>query len=75
MYWRYWQQGAAQGSNPCGVVLQGQGGRVVFDWPALLPDEQFVPAEWIQGRGSSSMAGRSQRQRNSADMPWSTAQP
>ncbi|MGB5135296.1 MAG: hypothetical protein WBN89_09010 [Prochlorococcaceae cyanobacterium] len=47
--YRY-QEGCPSGPEPCGVVLQGARGRVVFDQPVLLPDEQFVPADLLQGR-------------------------
>lgn len=46
------------GPDPCGVVLQGDRGRVVFELPVLLPDEQFVPMELIRGRSSRSSASR-----------------
>jgi len=62
VFWRYWQQGAAPSAAPCGVVLQGNSGKVVFDLTALLPDEEFVPVEWIQGRGTAP-SGRSPRTR------------
>ena len=38
------------GSDPIGVVLQGERGRVVFEQPILLPDEQFVPIELLRGK-------------------------
>ncbi|MFO8238798.1 MAG: hypothetical protein R6U00_11240 [Prochlorococcaceae cyanobacterium] len=45
-----YQEGCPFGAEPCGVVLQGHRGRVVFEPPVLLPDEQFVPVELLQGR-------------------------
>ena len=35
--------------DPCGVVVNGQhdDGRVVFEMPTLLPEEQFISAELI----------------------------
>lgn len=41
------------GSDPIGVVLQGERGRVVFEQPILLPDEQFVPIELLRGKRMS----------------------
>ncbi|MFS6825843.1 hypothetical protein AAF143_00580 [Cyanobium sp. ATX-6F1] len=42
------------GADVCGVVLNARlstlQGRIVFDPPVLLPDEQFVPIELIWGR-------------------------
>ncbi|MFQ6538784.1 MULTISPECIES: hypothetical protein [Aphanothece] len=38
------------GAEPCGVVLQGDRGRVVFEQPVLLPEEQFIPIDLIRGR-------------------------
>ena len=62
------------GNEPSGVVLNGcqvKGtggdlgksqqflqGRIVFDQPVLLPDEQFVPIELIRGRLGRSGAAR-----------------
>jgi len=41
------------GLEPCGIVLNGHGvgGRVVFEAPVLLPEEQFVPIDWLRSRG------------------------
>jgi hypothetical protein len=43
-----------------GVVLLGEGpqGRVVFDVPILLPEEQFVPMELLRPRPARSRSGR-----------------
>ncbi len=40
--------------EPAGIVLDatGAGGRVVFEPPVLLPEEQFVPIDWLRNRGS-----------------------
>lgn len=46
------------GVDPVGVVLQGQRGRVVFDQPILLPDEQFVPIDLLLGRATTRPSGR-----------------
>lgn len=40
------------GTDPCGVVLHGRRGRVVFEPPVLLPDEQFIPMELLRGRSA-----------------------
>jgi len=43
------------GVEPAGVVMVGESrqGRVVFDLPVLLPQEQFVPMDWLRGRSPS----------------------
>ena len=64
------RSGFGQG-RPAGVILQGDGGRVVFSLPTLLPEEVFVPAEWLLG-GSGSVTTRPPRQR--LGTPWSTQQ-
>jgi len=41
------------GLEPLGVVLSGTGlsqGRVVFELPVLLPDEQYVSLDLVRGR-------------------------
>jgi hypothetical protein len=68
VYWRYLQGGGSPAPPPKGVVLQGQSGRVVFGWPTLLPDEQFIPGEWLHGRGPQT-SGRTPRSRTSAEPP------
>jgi hypothetical protein len=52
------------GGDPIGVVLQGQRGRVVFEQPILLPDEQFVPIELLRGRQSARTGNRLRMPRN-----------
>lgn len=47
------------GQEPSGVVIAGAGGRVVFEAPVLLPDEQYIPIEIVRGR-----TGRSRTPRN-----------
>ena len=44
--------GAAAGIEPCGVVLGSDvsEGRVVFDLPVLLPDEEFIALDLIRRR-------------------------
>ena len=51
------------GHEPIGVVvaMNQQEGRVAFDAPVLLPDEEFVGLELIRGRTSK---GRPSRNRN-----------
>jgi hypothetical protein len=46
--------------EPMGVVLLGEGpqGRVVFEVPILLPEEQFVPMELLRPRPARSRSGR-----------------
>jgi hypothetical protein len=46
------------GPDPCGVVLQAGRGRVVFELPVLLPDEQFIPLDLIRGRTPRGGASR-----------------
>ena len=43
---------AAAGADPCGVVLSADlsEGRVVFDLPVLLPDEEFIALDLIRRR-------------------------
>jgi hypothetical protein len=41
------------GLEPLGVVLSGTGlgqGRVVFELPVLLPDEQYLSLDLVRGR-------------------------
>lgn len=55
-----WLSHGASASEPLGIVLNGSGGRVVFELPVLLPAELFVPIEWLRPRsGGRSRAGRS----------------
>ena len=35
------------------MVGDSRQGRVVFDLPVLLPQEQFVPIDWLRGRTQS----------------------
>jgi hypothetical protein len=51
------------GNDPCGVVLQGARGRVVFEQPVLLPHEQFVPIDLLRGRPTTRANGRLRMQR------------
>jgi hypothetical protein len=53
-----YMEGCPDGGEPIGVVLQGQRGRVVFEQPILLPDEQFVPIELLRARLGNRAAAR-----------------
>jgi len=46
------------GPEPHGVVLQPHGGRVVFERPVLLPEEQFVPLELLRTRPTRQRPSR-----------------
>lgn len=65
VYYAYLSTGSS-GGDPVGIVLSpppksgadrralpqaAAGGRVVFDPPVLLPDEQYVPIDWLRIRG------------------------
>ncbi len=60
VYFTYVEQCPA-GIEPLGIVLQisTAQGRVVFEPPVLLPDEQFVPIDLLRGRGGRPRAVRS----------------
>jgi hypothetical protein len=48
--------------DPLGIVIsqpQSGQGRVVFELPVLLPDEQFIPLELVRGRPGRSRSSRS----------------
>ena len=45
--------------DPLGVVIGPQQGRVVFELPVLLPEEQFIPLELVRGRSGRSRSSRS----------------
>jgi hypothetical protein len=63
IYFHYFEQ-CPGGGVPIGIVLQGrtaQGtiqGRVVFEAPVLLPDEQYVPLELIRSRHGRPRSSR-----------------
>ena len=60
------------GHEPSGVVLNGKQilqGRIVFDQPVLLPDEQFVPINFIRGRLTGSGAARLRLPRKPSSPP------
>ncbi|MAB54461.1 MAG: hypothetical protein CMN93_00835 [Synechococcus sp. CPC35] len=42
------------GHDPIGVILDSvqNEGRVIFDTPVLLPDEEFIAFDLIRGRGT-----------------------
>ena len=77
-----YQQQCPLGRDPFGVVLQGgvqgqpgQQGRVVFDTPILLPDEQFIAMEWILGRSKRGQGPRLRMPKQPAPRPWGDLQP
>ena len=51
VYFRFLSSGPS-GIEPAGIVLNvaATGGRVVFEAPVLLPDEHFVPIDWLRNR-------------------------
>ncbi len=59
VYFHYVEQCPA-GSEPLGIVLQlaSSQGRVVFETPVLLPEEQFVPLDLIRVRSGRPRAMR-----------------
>ncbi|MCP9904674.1 hypothetical protein KBY72_06380 [Cyanobium sp. BA5m-21] len=60
------------GHEPSGVVLNGKQilqGRIVFDQPVLLPDEQFVPIDLIRGGLARSGAARLRLPRKPSSPP------
>jgi len=59
----YLEQGTYTEEDPLGLVLSAdlRQGRVVFEPPVLLPDEQFVPLELIRG---GELLARSRRNVN-----------
>jgi hypothetical protein len=58
IYFRHLTTGAVA-NEPLGVVLVGESsqGRVVFETPVLLPDEQFVPIDLVRTRPSPRPRG------------------
>ena len=71
VYLAFLSQLGAATTPPTGVILAGRSGRVVFGAPALLPNEVFVPADWLLG-GSTSNAASPSRPR--LRKPWPTPQ-
>ena len=53
IYFRYLSE-ASRSTEPSGVVLCGQSGegRVVFEMPTLLPDEEFLSTQLLRGKSS-----------------------
>jgi hypothetical protein len=51
IYFRFLESGPAA-AEPVGVVMVGETvqGRVVFELPVLLPEEQFVPIDLLRLR-------------------------
>ena len=79
----HYQQQCPMGRDPVGVVLQGgaaaggqpgQQGRVVFDTPILLPDEQFIAMEWIFGRSKRGQGSRLRMPKQPTPRPWGELQ-
>ncbi|MDA1246665.1 MAG: hypothetical protein O2787_05140 [Cyanobacteria bacterium] len=59
--------------EPSGVVLNSKQilqGRIVFDQPVLLPDEQFVPINLIRGRLARSGTTRLRLPRKPSPAPF-----
>ena len=50
---------SASAMEPQGIVLSPGHGRVVFELPVLLPEEQFIPLDWFRARPSRSRPSRS----------------
>lgn len=61
VYFQFLERCSVQ-HEPLGVVIteprSGQG-RVVFELPVLLPEEQFIPLELVRGRAARSRSPRS----------------
>ncbi|MEN9860906.1 MAG: hypothetical protein RLZZ515_1388 [Cyanobacteriota bacterium] len=45
--------------DPLGVVIGPLQGRVVFELPVLLPEEQFIALELVRGRSPRGRSSRS----------------
>lgn len=62
IYYTYLENsGGGGGTDPLGIVISGAGGgqgRVVFENPVLLPDEQFIPIELVRGRSGRGRGSR-----------------
>ena len=57
------------------VYITDARGRVVFDTPILLPDEQFIAMEWILGRSKRGQGPRLRMPKQPAPRPWGDLQP
>ena len=60
IYYSYLENSGG-GVDPCGIVVTGPSGgqgRVVFETPVMLPDEQFIPLELVRGRGGRGRGSR-----------------
>jgi len=66
IYFAYLSASSPAG-EPLGLVLSDAGGRVVFELPVLLPEEQFVPLEWLRSRGP--VRGRGSRGASTSPRP------
>ena len=58
VYFQYLER-SPSAQEPQGIVLSPGQGRVVFELPVLLPDEQFIPLDWVRARPSRSRTSRS----------------
>lgn len=62
IYYSYLENsGGGGGAEPCGIVITGPSGgqgRVVFENPVLLPDEQFIALELVRGRSGRGRGSR-----------------
>lgn len=60
VYFGYLEQSGG-GADPLGIVVTGPNGgqgRVVFENPVLLPDEQFIALELVRGRSGRGRGSR-----------------
>ena len=61
IYFHYLER-SGLANDPLGIVIsspQSGQGRVVFELPVLLPDEQFIPIELVRGRPGRNRSTRS----------------
>jgi hypothetical protein len=52
-------EGSPTHPDPMGVVIGPLQGRVVFELPVLLPEEQFISLELVRGRSTRGRSSRS----------------
>ena len=60
IYYAFLEQ-SASAAEPLGIVMPAasSGGRVVYELPVLLPEEQFIPMELVRGRSGRNRPSRS----------------
>lgn len=60
IYYAFLEQ-SASATEPLGIVMpaESSGGRVVYELPVLLPEEQFIPMELVRGRSGRNRPSRS----------------